>query len=170
MIVPINMTTTFPQTYQIQFSFQFEVTQRLLELARALPDDVYHAKNGYSHASIHNTFFHLLSADYLWRNAITHRPILFPDLEANTSIDAIAALLEIERKGWLELLATFDEVTLLGTFKSDSPIGPRVIPVWRTLQHVVLHTMQHQTELSRMLTEAGLSPGDIDFFWDEAAT
>ena len=165
-----NMTTTFPQTYQIQFSFQFEGTQRLLALARALPDDVYRAKKGYSHDSIHNTFFHLLSADYLWRNAIANMPILFPEPEDNTSIDAIAALLETERKGWQELLATFDEATLLGTFKSDSPIGPRVIPLWRTLQHVVLHTMQHQTEIARMLTEAGLAPGDIDFFWDEAAT
>ena len=64
-----TMTTTFPQTYQIHFSFQFEVTQRLLALARALPEDVYRAKIGYSHNSIHNTFFHLLGADYLWRNA-----------------------------------------------------------------------------------------------------
>ncbi len=165
-----NMTTPFPQPYQIQFNFQFEGTQRLLELARALPDDVYRAKIGYSHDSIHNTFFHLLSADYLWRNAIADTPILFPELEDNTSIDSIAALLETERKGWLELLATFDEVTLLGTFKSESPIGPRVIPLWRTLQHVILHTVQHQTEIARMLTEAGCAPGDIDFFWDEAAT
>ncbi len=164
-----SKTTTFPQTYQIQFSFQFEVTQRLLELARALPDDVYRATIGYSHGSIHNTFVHLLGADYLWRNAIADMPILFPEMEDIASIDAIAALLETERTGWLELLAKFDEATLLGTFKSDSPIGPRVIPVWRTLQHVVLHTLQHQTEIARMLTEAGLSPGDIDFFWDEAA-
>lgn len=54
--------TTFSQTYQIQFSFHFDETQRLLELARALPDELYRAKIDYSHASLHNTFAHLLGA------------------------------------------------------------------------------------------------------------
>ena len=168
-----SKTVTFPETYQIQFGFQFDVTQRLLELARVLPDNVYRASQGYSHDSIHNTFCHTVGAAKFWHEVITDT--LPSDFDPSkplgiAAIDELVAMLESERKCWGELLATFDEVALLGTFRSDSPIGPRVIPVWRTLQHVVLHTMQHQTELARMLTEAGLSPGDLDFFWDEAAT
>ena len=68
----------FTVNYQIQFSFHFDVTQRLLELARALPKEVYRAKIGYGHASIHNTFAHLLSADLMWRNVIADTPFLYP--------------------------------------------------------------------------------------------
>jgi len=168
-----NMTTTFPQTYQIQFSFQFDVTQRLLALARMLPENVYYAQNGYSHDSIHNTFCHAVGAAKFWREVMTD--MLSSDFDSSdpmniADIAGLVSLLASERKAWHGLLATCDDVTLLGTFKSDSPIGPRVIPVWRTLQHVILHTMQHHTELAHMLTAAGHSPGDLDFFWDEAAT
>lgn len=158
-----NTASSFPQTYQIQFSFHFDVTQRLLELARALPEDVYRAKNGYSHESMHNTFVHLLGADNFWRHVIADMPI--PDLEPEdiAGIDALASMLEVERKGWHELLATFDSATLLGPFDLQSPYGARVFPMWRPLQHLILHGMQHHTELARMLTEAGRLPGDIDF-------
>ncbi|CAN5534693.1 hypothetical protein BH10CHL1_BH10CHL1_35790 [soil metagenome] len=166
----INKAANFPQTYQIQFSFHFDQIQRMLELAHTLPEDVYYAKNDYGHDSIHNTFAHLLGATKFWRNVIADT--LAPDFasEQITDIEALTAMLERERIGWPELLATFDEVTLLGTITRKSPIGTRVIPIWRTVQHVILHGVQHQTELARLLTEAGASPGDLDFFWDEAAT
>lgn len=159
-----NIAMTFPQTYQIQFSFHFDETQRLLELARVLPEDVYRAKNSYSHNSIHETFSHLLGAALLWRNVIADTPAIYPAPEDIDGIDALASMLEIERKGWLELLATFDEVTLFGTLERQSPDGTHyVFTIWKTLQHVILHGMQHHSELARMLTETGNSPGDIDF-------
>lgn len=157
--------TTFPQTYQIQFSFHFDETQRLLELARVLPDDVYRAQINYSYASIHNTFAHLLSADQLWRNVIAGTPPSFLQAEEIANIDALVALFEIERHGWRELIATLDEETLLSSIERQSPFGTMVLPIWQTLQHVILHGMAHHTELARMLSEAGQSPGDIDFLF-----
>lgn len=164
-----SKTTAFPQTYQIQFGFHFDVTQRLLELARALPEDVYRAKIGYSHGSIHSTFVHLLGAGLFWRNMITDMPILELGPEDIAGIDALTAMLEIERKGWPELLATFDASTLVATFERETPWGPGVFTIWKTLQHVILHGMQHHAELARMLTEAGHSPGDMDFISYQAA-
>jgi uncharacterized damage-inducible protein DinB len=34
---------------------------------------------------------------------------------------------------------------------------------WRTLFQMLLHGMQHRSELAQLLTEHGHSPGDIDF-------
>lgn len=163
-------TTAFSQTYHIQFSFHFDETQRLLALARALPEDVYRARIDYSYESIHNTFSHLLSASQLWRNVIANtRPSLLRS-EDIAGIDALASLFEIEHKGWQELIATFDDATLLGTIERQTPFGSVVLTIWQTLQHVILHGMGHHTELARMLTEAGQSPKDIDFLFYQTST
>ncbi len=159
----MGILITFPQTYHIQFSFHFDETQRLLALARALPEDVYRATIDYSFASIHNTFAHLLGASQLWRNVIADTAPSFLEAEDIAGIDALAALFAIERTGWHDLIATFDAATLLETIERHSPQGIMVLPIWQTLQHVILHGMQHHTELARMLTEAGHSPRDIDF-------
>jgi hypothetical protein len=34
---------------------------------------------------------------------------------------------------------------------------------WRIVQHLVLHGMQHHTEITQLLTAQGQSPSDIDF-------
>ena len=164
-----TVATSFSQTYQIQFSFHFDETQRLLELARALPDDIYRAANGYSRDGIHNTFVHLLGASQLWRNVIADRAPAFSDAQDMADIDALVALFEIERNGWLELVATFDAEALFGTIERQSPFGTIVLTIWQTLQHVILHGIGHHTELARMLTEAGQSPNDIDFLFYQAS-
>lgn len=162
-------TMTFPQTYHIQFSFHFDETQRLLALARALPAERYHAKIDYSYASMHNTFAHLLSASQLWRNVIAGTEPVFLESGDIADTDALAALFAIEHKSWHELIATFDAATLLGTIERQTPFGTMVLPIWQTLQHVILHGMVHHTELARMLTEAGHSPSDIDFLMYQAS-
>ena len=157
--------TTFPQTYHIQFSFHFDETQRLLELARVLPEGLYRTQITYSHASMHNTFAHLLNADQLWRNVIAGTQPSFLAAEDIADIDALVALFEIERQGWRGLIATLDEEMLLSSIERQSPFGTVVLPIWQTLQHVILHGMTHHTELARMLSEAGHSPGDVDFLF-----
>lgn len=164
-----NTITTFPQTYHVQFSFHFDETQRLLKLARALPEDVYHAKIDYSYESIHNTFSHLLSASQLWRNVIADTEPSLLGAEDIAGIDALTSLFEIEHEGWRELIATFDAATLLGTIKRQTPFGTMVLTMWQILQHVILHGMGHHTDLARMLFEAGQSPGDIDFLLYQAS-
>jgi uncharacterized damage-inducible protein DinB len=37
--------------------------------------------------------------------------------------------------------------------------------MWRILQHVILHGMQHASEIAKRLTEFGHSPGNIDFIY-----
>jgi uncharacterized damage-inducible protein DinB len=162
------MTKTFSQTYQTQFSYHFDTTQRLLELARALPQGVYHGKHIYSHGSIYNTLCHTVGATKFWREMITDT-VPKEEPGAIAGIDELAAMLEIERNSWLEILDTFDEATLFGTFERQTPWGLGAFELWKTLQHVILHGMQHHAELARMLTEAGHSPCDIDFLSYQAS-
>lgn len=160
-----DSASTFAQTYLLQFGFYFDETQRLLELARALPDQLYRAQSDYSYASIHNTFAHLLSATQLWRRVLAGAESA--RLEAD-GIDALVAHFEVERAAWRELIASLDNAALLEAVARPTPFGIIELKTWQTLQHVILHGMGHLTELARMLFEAGQAPGDIDFLLYEA--
>ena len=39
------------------------------------------------------------------------------------------------------------------------------MPLWRVLQHLILHGMQHHAELAQLLTAKGQSPGNLDFIF-----
>src|SRR5579859_4639425 len=125
-LTPMTTTTPILQTYHIQFNFHFDETQRLLDLARALPEEVYRAEGGYSRDGMHNTFVHMLHASQLWRNVIADT--LVPDFaKPIADIDALAALFEIERSGWHTLLARFDTETVFGAIERRSPKGTLVL-------------------------------------------
>ena len=150
--------------YHALFSFHMDVTQKLLALAHTLPDTAYRAKTGCAHASLHHTFAHLLSADYMWRNVIADTPLEYPDPDSIAGIDALEAMLTVERDGWRRLIDGYDAVTINSVLERESPDGARhSFTVWRTMMHVILHGMQHQAELAHMLTQAGCDPGDISF-------
>lgn len=91
------------------------------------------------------------------------------DAEEIAGIDALVSLFEIERASWRELIATYDTADLLSSIERQTPFGIMALPIWQTLQHVILHGMGHHTELARTLTEAGYTPNDIDFLTYSAA-
>lgn len=157
------MTNLYRETYQIQIAFLFDETRRLLERAGSLSNDVYHAVSGYSHESIHDTFVHLIGASQLWRHVIADRVPVFSKPEETADRAALSTLFRIEQEEWHKLIATLGDSRLLETIERQSPFGMLTLPIWQTLQHVVLHGITHLTEIARMLSMAGQSPGDVDF-------
>ena len=153
--------------YQTLFAYHRHTTQRLLECAAKLSGADYTHNPGYGHGSIHDLLFHLLRTDRSWRLALETgkqtagvRPEEFPDLQS------LRAGFEREQAAWQALLDRYVDSAIEGDVALTNWRGDRMaIPLWRVLQHLVLHGMQHHAELAQLLTAKGQSPGDIDFIF-----
>ena len=152
---------------QILFAYNWHTTRRLIDCAGKLSDDAYHANPGYGHGSIHDLLFHLLRANQSWRIAFeTGRQQAGIKPDDYATLEAISAAVGAEQAGWDDYLATLSDdqiaadITLIN-WRGD----PWTLPLWRVLHHLILHGMQHHTELAQLLTAAGQSPGDIDFLF-----
>ena len=153
--------------FQTLFAYHWHTNARLLECAAKLPESDYKAHPGFGHGSIHDLLFHLLRTDYSWRLGLETgqqpaplNPEDFPDLTT------LQAGFEREQTAWQTLLNGLDVEEIEAGIELVRRSGASaIIPRWRILQHVVLHGMQHHTEVAQLLTAKGQSPGDIDFIF-----
>ncbi len=153
--------------FQTLFAYHWQITQRLLAKAAQVSEADYQAHPGYGHGSLHDLFFHLLRTDQGWRVALETgqqsaplQPADFPTLAA------LQAGFANEQIAWQTLLDKLSAEQIEGPIKLVTRRGDTFTPTgWRVLQHLILHGMQHQTELAQLLTAQGQSPGDIDFIF-----
>ncbi len=156
-----------PSQFLTLFAYHFDTTLKLLSLAGELDLTRLEEDPGYGRGSMMGIFVHLLSADRGWRigleTARQTRPIDpeqafdIPLLEAEFMQEAAAFTTYLGQVDDSLLAADIDLTTLRGHIRS--------FPRWRILQHLLLHGMQHHAELAQRLTEAGHSPGDLDFIF-----
>jgi uncharacterized damage-inducible protein DinB len=147
--------------------YHFATTRRLLDLAAQLDEADYLSEDGYSANGVHGTLAHLAVVANAWRTALeTGKQGLSFQRDTLSSLAAVRDRHEIEEREWIELVSGYTAADAL--VKRDL-VNYRGDPVsfhlWHVLQHFVLHGMQHHSELARMLTDKGLSPGNIDFLY-----
>jgi uncharacterized damage-inducible protein DinB len=147
-----------------QYDFHFDETRRLLELACSLPEERFVAKNQYSSGGIQATFAHLLGADRFWRGVLSGSMEIAEDIFDETSLDGLIAWNESERVNWSKYIAGLDDDELVKRVECELPFGTFGFTLGQAMQHVILHGLQHHTEIARLLTEVGYSPGDVDYF------
>ncbi len=153
--------------YQTLFAYHWHTTQRLMDGAAKLSEADYRHNPGYGHGSIHDLLFHLLRTDASWRLALETgkqlapaRPEDFPDL------GALRAGFESAQQAWQALLDGWRAEDIAGDVHLTNWRGePMSFPLWRVLQHLILHGMQHHAELAQALTAKGQSPGNLDFIF-----
>jgi uncharacterized damage-inducible protein DinB len=156
-----------PLELRTLFAHRFHTTWRLLEAAALLPREAYFEQHTSGHGSVHDLFVHLLLVDEVWRLALeTGRQPLRRPAEEYPDLPAVRAGFEREQAAWEALLARYapDEITRDVHFITRAG-GHADVPLWRILHHIVLHGMQHHTELAHLLTDYGRSPGDLDFIY-----
>ena len=152
---------------QSQFAYHWQTTRRLMTLAAGLSQADYRAADDYGDASIHSLLFHLLDTDYSWRIGLESgrqstgfAAADYPDLESlQIGIDS-------EEAAWTRFIDALSEEDLDQEIELISLRGATYsFSRQRVLQHLILHGMQHHSELARLLTLKGHSPGNIDYIF-----
>jgi uncharacterized damage-inducible protein DinB len=155
------------QHYQTLFAYTSHTTRQLLDTAALLDEADYQARSVYEHRSIHDLFFHMLATAYGWRVALeTGQQPARLQAEEYPSLESIRTGFAQERAAWHTLLEPLSDEEIDGSIALTTVRGETSsIPMWRVFQHLILHAMQHHTEIAQLLTGNGLSPGDIDFIF-----
>jgi uncharacterized damage-inducible protein DinB len=139
--------------------------ERLLAVAAKLTDAERRRRWSQGYQSIHETFVHLLGADLRWFARWQDAP-LPPILTADDvpSLDAIRerwAPLVAERRTYLAGLRAEDlHHVIRGRFADGQTYE---LPRWQGILQCANHGTQHRSEVAAMLTDAGHSPGDLDY-------
>lgn len=153
--------------YETLFAYHWHTTGQLIDYAAQLSQDDYHWKSKDGRDSVHEVLFHILGADYGWRegliSGVQQAPLSrkdYPDLQA------LRTGFEREQSAWSEYLDNLTEEQIESEITLKRASGEAMTFIlWRILQHVVMHGMQHHAEIAALLTEKGQSPGNIDFLF-----
>lgn len=153
--------------FQTLFAYHWHTTTRLLDSAEKLSDAAYHENPGYGHGSLHDLFFHLFRTDKSWLAALEsgkQTAGVKPDDYADRA--ALCAGFAETQAAWQNYLDALTAEQIEGKVELQNWRGDKMtLPLWRILQHLAFHGMQHHTEIAQLLTAKGQSPGDIDFLF-----
>jgi uncharacterized damage-inducible protein DinB len=138
-----------------------------MESARNLGEADYKRSPSYGRGSVHGLLFHVLRADQGWRLGLETGRQLSPLREEDfPDLKSLQTGFEDEQGAWQALLDRLAAEDIGGNIELTTWRGDVVtFARWRILQHVVLHGMQHHSELAQLLTAKGQSPGNIDFIF-----
>ncbi len=155
------------EQYLTLFAYHWHTTGRMMKRAAHLNDEEYHAHPGYGHGSIHDLLLHILRAERSWRMALqTGRQVSGIEDEDYPDLSSLHTGFAEEQAAWDALLEGLSGEQIEGEIELASWRGDvYTFKVWRILQHVVMHGMQHHTEIAQLLTAKGQSPRDIDFIF-----
>lgn len=140
------------------------VIGHLFDLADGLPDERLDAPTAFAHGSLRRILRHLVDVDRSWGYVLLHHSMAdAPESDFPDDLSGMRALWQAyaeEIRVWLTVRSAIDLAT---SFVIHWPEGDEVALPHVVLQHMTLHAMQHASEAAQLLTEAGRSPGDIDF-------
>jgi uncharacterized damage-inducible protein DinB len=150
------------------FDYNYWRNKRIVEFAREIQPWQFVAPTKFPHVSLHGTLVHTVGAEWLWRQRLQldESPKSMPAKNDYPTLDAVVQLWvneEHEMRAWLSTL-TDSELETMRTYTLLS--GKTVTDkLWHCLAHVVNHGTQHAGEMAQMLTEYGMSPGNIDLIY-----
>lgn len=154
--------------FQTLFSYNRWANSKVLELVWDLPESVLDKAAEHSHNSLRVLLFHMVRAEWIWRNLVEFAEIVnpLPQLRDFDSLEHIISLWEKENDNIGLLLDAQDDQSLTEIVNIKNPRGgEEQLSRGQMLMHLLLHSMQHRSEAAAVLTTHGLSPGDIDFIF-----
>ncbi|MSQ12239.1 MAG: hypothetical protein EXR48_06090 [Dehalococcoidia bacterium] len=144
--------------------------ERLLTLASKLTPEQFRRQYSKGYRPIHENLVHLLQVDWAWYFDWRAEPFPRFGAEQLPLVDAIReawAPLIAKRRAFLADLGDRELTQEIPGRRPGDTSSPLLL--WQALLQCANHGMQHRAEIAAMLTDAGHSPGDLDFayFWQE---
>jgi uncharacterized damage-inducible protein DinB len=147
------------------FDYSYWASARLWKALLLVTPEQFTAKNTSSYGSLRGTLVHILFAERIWRRRIQGEPMPtgFPSEADFPTPQSLVVAWQADEKLERAFLAGLSEAFLQSTleYKNTKGVSFQNL-VWNILAHVVNHGTQHRAEAAAMLTDFGLSPGDVD--------
>ncbi len=144
--------------------YHYWATRLVLAAASGLTDDEFRRASGDTTRDLRETLVHALDVEWSWRERLRGLPheVWASDLsvEAYPSVDVLAehwAQDETEMRSWIDGLS--DE-ELAAPANVEGEIDA---PLWFYVMHILTHGTLQRSDVAVLLTQAGRSPGDLDF-------
>lgn len=154
-----------PDYTRFLFEYAYWARDRVLAQVAKVDAQEYVSARNLPSGSLRGTLVHLLSAEVVWRNrwqGVSPRSLLTEaDIPTFDALTRLWALEEAKMRAFLDDLAP---EALAADLHYYSTLANREYtqPLWQLMVHVVNHGAQHRAEAALVLTDLGLSPGDLD--------
>lgn len=156
------------ELFQTLFAYNRWVNSKILELSMSLPNSALDEATNHSHNTLRELLFHIVRAEWIWRNLVEHADIAAhpPQLRDFHSLALVISFWEIENENIRIFLDSQNDQSLNEIVTIKNPRGGEEhLSRGQMLMHLLLHSMQHRSEVAAILTAHGHSPGDIDFIF-----
>ena len=147
------------------FDYNYWRNRKIVQGTRNVQPWQFAAPTTYPFVSLHGTMVHAAGVDWLWRQRLqlSESPTALPAKADYPTLDAVVEFWvneEHEMRSWLSTLTDAD----LENKRTYKLLGGKSVTdsLSHCLAHVVNHGTQHCAEMAQMLTDYGVSPGNID--------
>ncbi len=152
------------QTIITLFDYHAWASNLIFDTAAHLTESEFTAPT--NRGSVRSILVHTLSAAWIWRTRCQDgvSPERLLDEAEFPTLSTVRTRWQAENdtlRAYLDLL-TDESLTQTITYQTTSGATHQQ-QLWQLLNHLVLHGMQHHSELAGILTDYGYSPGNIDF-------
>ena len=146
--------------------YLYWMRDRVLDAAGAMGPEAFAATAAVNGRDLRHTLVHELDVEWSWRQRLRDAPPQTWGPEAELRVDdypTVEALAthwrtdEAEMRSWI---ATLSDEDLESAWTAGGLEG---FPLWYYLMHILSHGIQQLTDAAAILSEAGRSPGDLDF-------
>ena len=147
------------------YNYNYWANRRIMEAAQGLSEAEFVSRQPGSYGSVRDTLVHTMGVEWLWlQRMLGTSPARLPTPDDYASVADIGLRWRDEEQHMREFLGGLDEAGLGRVVSYTNTRGQAYQnALWQILAHVVNHGTQHRSEVAVMLTEAGRSPGDMDF-------
>ena len=153
-------------SFRTLFAYNAWANARVLVAAAELSPEQFTTLAGLSHGSVRGTLVHVFGTEWMWRQRYQQgvSPPALPDETAYPTLVAIREWADDEAAAVRSFLAGLDDAALAAPVRYTNTRGSAfATPLWQILTHVVNHGTQFRSEAAVALSQAGHSPGDLDF-------
>lgn len=149
---------------RVLVDYHYWATRRVLTAAAVLTDDEFRQFSGGTTRDLRATLVHALDVEWSWRARLQGLPQAAAESELSPDdYPNVATLSEHWSRDEAEMRAWIDGLSDEQLAAPPHVRGEIGAPLWFFIMHILTHGTLQRADVAVLLTQAGHSPGDLDF-------